>query len=106
MLTLFFISGVLPGGRLVLLIVIMQIDYGTTYYIKIRLPWGELVTFSCDRVTREADGTVRWQSDEGPGLEPSIDIPLSETPTHLSGWLGGTCDTVAVVGSVHDCPDP
>ena len=85
---------------------LMEITYGTTYYIKVRLPWGELRTLTSNRVTRDDDGTVRWHGDGGVGLEPVIDNILQETDTHLSGWLGGTCDTVAVIALGADGPLP
>jgi hypothetical protein len=84
----------------------MNIAYGTTYYIKVRLPWGELCSFTSDMVTRDDDGTVRWHGGEGVGLEPIIDNILQETDAHISGWLGGTCDTVAVIAVSPDGPDP
>jgi hypothetical protein len=84
----------------------MDITHGTTYYIKVRLPWGELSSFTSERVTRLPDGSVRWEADEGVGLEPTIDNIMQESDTHLSGWIGGTCDTVGVISTTPDGPDP
>lgn len=83
----------------------MEIVTGETYTISIRMPWGELITFTSESVLREVDGSVAWEGGRA-GLEPRLDCVLREAEGWIMGWLGGTCDTVVVISSSPDAPAP
>lgn len=83
----------------------MEIVTGETYTIKIRMPWGELLSFTSSLVSRGADGAVTWPAGLGP-LEPRLDCVIREEEGWVMGWLGGTCDAVAVISLTEDAPLP
>lgn len=83
----------------------MRIVASETYTIRIRMPWGELLAFSASGVSRGEDGSISWPEGHCP-LEPKLDCVIREEEGWVMGWLGGTCDTVAVVSSTEDAPLP
>ena len=83
--------------------IIMEINSEKSYYLHVRYPWGELRTVEVSKVSRDEDGTIRW-SGVSVGLEPCLDGIISETSSWLTGWLGGTCDTLAALCEDSEAP--
>ena len=85
----------------------MEIVSSRGYRVVVRFPWGERREYDEIAVTRESDGTLRWQTGEdGGGLEPYCDMVVQETERWIMGWVGGTCDTSVVISLDEDAPEP
>lgn len=70
------------------------------------MPWGELVSFETGEALRADDGSVSWRAGCSLGLEPCLGPVIRETETWIMGWLGGTCDAVAVISEGGEGPEP
>jgi len=84
----------------------MEIVEGRRYRVVVRFPWGERREFACESLVREADGTLRWAAMEEFGLEPFLDAVTAEEEGWVMGFVGGTCDVVAVLSFCDDPPEP
>ncbi len=82
----------------------MEIEYGRTYRVVVRYPWGERVETKCARVTRDADGTIRWPAE---GAEEAfVEGAIREAEGWVLGWYGGRCDATVVISEGPDAPEP
>lgn len=84
----------------------MEVTAERSYFVRVRLPWGELASFETAGVVRAEDGSLSWPEGGSVGLSPRLDCILRETDSWVMGWLGGTCDTVAVISIHEDAPLP
>ncbi len=75
----------------------MEICAGRSYTLVVRFPWGERRQARVEALARDADGTVRWCHCDPLGVEPYLDNVLQEEEYWVFGWVGGTCDVIAVL---------
>jgi hypothetical protein len=75
----------------------MKIEPGSSFKITVSYPWGAKKEFECAEVVRDDDGSIRWRSETDVGLEPCLDCAVEESERHITGWLGGSCDTTVMI---------
>lgn len=75
----------------------MEIVRGRSYRVTVRYPWGGQTVAVTDAVFREADGTIRWVSDQDPGEGAYLDCVIQETATRVVGWYLGGCDVTVEI---------
>jgi hypothetical protein len=75
----------------------VEIHGGQSYTLVVRFPWGERREARVEALGRAGDGTVRWCRCDTTGVEPYLDSILEEREDWVCGWVGGTCDVVAVL---------
>lgn len=82
----------------------MEIVCGRAYRVVVRYPWGERVETTCERVERDAAGTIRWPS--GGAEDAYLEGVIREAPGWVLGWYGGHCDVTVLISEDPDAPEP